>query len=124
MSSTSTRRVSDRREFMELPGDDGTTAYVSVWVDGLQIAGAVRQDEFYAERNRGARWSLWSSGLSLRLLGDAPSTSEHAPAQPRNTSPLPVRDEHDVRAWLSLIADLAERGPRAVEHRRTEAVAR
>lgn len=116
--SKSMRRVSERREYMELPGDDGAVGFISVWVDGVQVAAGIRQDPAYAERNGGRGWSLWSSGLSLRTTGDAPVTSAHAPQQPRNTHPIPVDDEHDVCAWLALIADLAENGPSVVESRR------
>jgi len=99
--------VSDRRELHTTIDDSGELAYIGLWVDGVQIAGAVRQDELYAACNNDARWSLWSCGLRPRsLLGDPPSANA--------ARPLPVADEHDARAWLTLLATLAEQGPTAV----------
>jgi hypothetical protein len=87
----------------------GELAYLGMWVDGIQVAAAVRQDDCYAEMNGGARWSLWSSGLTLRTEGHNP---------PGSARPLPVRDEADARAWLYLFADLAEQGPSVIEEER------
>ncbi|HJT94040.1 MAG TPA: hypothetical protein VJ777_19260 [Mycobacterium sp.] len=114
-----TTRVSDRREVVTYPDESGATAFIGMWVDGQQIAAAVRQDDEYAKRNGGAHWSLWSSGLRLRLLVDEQPEVNGIRCQPPAIAsrPLPVRDQHDAQAWLALLADLAEHGPRVVSGR-------
>jgi hypothetical protein len=90
-------RVSPRRQMYELPGDGVDFGYISVWVDDVQIAAAVHSGPISYDT---PHYSLWSSALSLD-----------------NAKPLRVNSEHDARAWLALMADLAEQGPRVVEKR-------
>lgn len=113
------RRITERRHVTEY-GADGTPAFIGMWVDNVQIAAAIRQDDEYADYHRGARWSLWSSGLTLAPL---PGT-DASQRSPIASHPLPVRTEADVRAWLDLLADLAEHGARSVETRRIAAARR
>lgn len=103
--------ISERRQLLTYDDESGAVGFLSVWVDNVQIAAAVKQDESYAQRNDGAQWSLWSSGLTLRAL--TPPDDERATA----AHPLAIRTEGDARAWLFLLADLAESGPRIVESR-------
>lgn len=105
-------KISERREVLTYPGDDGQTAYVGMWVDGLQIGAGLRQDDGFAEYHRGDRWLLWSSGLTSMAM-----IKPDAPRPTNAASPLPVRDEAGVRAWLNLLADLAEHGAKVVEGR-------
>lgn len=105
--------VSQRRGLYELRSADNTTVdYIGMWIDGVQIAAALRKDDWYAEHNGGAEWALWSSRLSV-----APIRAERGPT---DTHPLALRTEADARAWLDLLADLAEHGPRIVETRQVK----
>ena len=97
-------KVSARREVLVYPNIAGDSGYIGMFVDDVQVAAAIWQE--------GTRFHLWSSGLTLRQrygLG---------PNLPTAAVPLDVASEQDARAWLDLIADLAEHGPHVIEQRR------
>lgn len=101
--------LSERRQLLTYLDADGRLSYIGVWVDEMQIAAAVRTD--LDEPLNGPVWQLWSSGLRLR------STLNGREPEAKYAHPLPVTDEHDARAWLDLLADLAEFGPKSVQYR-------
>lgn len=100
--------LSERRQLLTYLDADGRLTYIGIWVDELQIAAAVRAD---GTPPHGSAWQLWSSGLRLR------STLDPAPSPANAARPLPVDNEYEARAWLNLLADLAEFGPKSVQYR-------
>lgn len=100
------QRISDRRVVVTYRDGDEKLSYIGMWVDDVQIAAAVRQPPLAPETRD---WHLWSSGLVY------PPGSPPSPGEAR---PLLVANEHDARAWLDLIADLAEHGPAALARRK------
>lgn len=108
-------RISERRQILAYPDveGDGQISYIGMWVDGIQIATGLRQSVEFDDYHKGYRWQMWSSALTLppnKFYGNADE-----PRADNAACPLAARDEADVRAWLNLFADLAERGPRAVD---------
>ena len=70
----------------------GEVAYLGLWVDGVQVAAAMRQDDFFAERHGGHRWHLWTNFLKIFV----------------EARPAVLPDEQSARGWLKFIGDCVE----------------